>query len=291
MSIEKQFDKLFKDVHIYLEKGLVLRSIYTSKKHRGKIRHYTKTFLNDLWLLKSFIKKYPIIKKSFEYSLESEKTSEKAYKIYSRIIAKPPKDIPHSELHIFKILWQGVNSSKQLDNLTKDAHNIIVLEQALVAMCTAYEIIIKETIQWTLNNFPEFSKRYIGSLSFPVKELGKYKFEPLKNAGSIFLWREGKDFKIFDNGKKSYKEILKFDLFKNKRRENKLWKVLQTRHCIIHNAGKPDIKWKKKTKNAKFKKDAKILISYTNMLHTEFHEFYYRFYKHIFKRKPKIVSM
>lgn len=288
MSLEKEFEELFKKSHDYLDKSNQLRLIYITKKERGIAKGYAEILLNEIHLIEPLLKKYPNLKNSFKYTIGS-KRHDQASEMYNETIENPPKDITQDQICTYKILWEGVHISRALDVMSKLGYNISVLEQSLVAMCTAFECYCKDSTQWIIDNIPDYSKKYLGSLTMPTKELGKHDFEPLKNAGNIFNEKEGKGFKIFDDGKKIYSDIIGFDLFENEKHEMTIWKIFQTRHCIIHNGGKPDLLWKQKTKGAKFKKDVATLNSYIEYLHEEYHSLFYRLYLHLFNKKPTVV--
>ncbi len=230
----------------------------------------------------------PALKSAFKYKLGSE-SFKRAFKLYNSTLKNPPKGIDEDQTHIFKLLWESVHISTILDDVTHQATSISILDHSLVAMCTAYECYVKDCFAWSLVNFRNYGRKYVSTLSTPVKEMAKYEYDPLKNAGNIFSDKEGQAFKLFDNGKKLFRDVLEFDLFKDDKTEELLWKIFQTRHCIIHNGGKPDQLWRSKTKNSKFQKDAKTLRKYDRNVHNQFHELYVRLYSHFFKKKPVLV--
>jgi hypothetical protein len=290
MSREKGFEDLFSKSHKYLEKGMVLRNVYVPKKIRSIAKGYPKSLMDEMHLIEPLLKKYPHLEKSFKYNYKS-KSYQKAFNIFDEIAKNPPKDIDVEQLCTYNLLWSSIRISKLLDMQTENAYDTSILDQSLVAMCTAFECFARDIFEWILNNFPEYAKKYIGSLSIPIKAVGKYGFEPLKNSGHIFAENDGKDFRIFENGKRLYREVIGFGLFRSEKNEMKLWKIFQTRHCIIHNGGNPDLTWKQKTKNAQFKKNVSTLVAYIDYLHDEFHILYYRLYIHFFKDKPTYITI
>lgn len=291
LSPQKNFDELFRQSHRYLQRGRELRRVWVTEKDRHTVKDYKRIFLKELHLIAPLLKARPGLKKSFYYSYKRGKKSfEQAYKTYRYTIDNPPKDIDRDQSHIFKVLWESVHMSNILDDITRNSTSISILDHALVAMCTAYECYVKDCFCWSLNNIPLYARRYVSTLSTPVKEMARYEYDPLGKAGDIFSDREGQAFKIFDNGKKLFREALEFEIFENTKKEELLWKIFQTRHCIIHNGGNPDTIWRLKTRNAKFRKDSKTLNTYADTLHDEFHFFYARLYRHIFKKAARGIE-
>ncbi len=289
VSPQKNFDELFELSHRYLERGRELRRLWVTDKVSRTVKDYKRILLRELHLIAPLLKARPELKQSFYYERGS-KSFRLAYKMYQRILNNPPKGIHRDQSRIFKVLWESVHIITILDEVTRDSRSVSILDHALVAMCTAYECYVKDCFCWSLNNIPLYAQRYVSTLSTPVKEMARYEYDPLGKAGDIFLDREGQAFKIFDNGKKLFREALEFEIFENTKKEELLWKIFQTRHCIIHNGGNPDTMWHLKTKNVKFRKDPKTLNRYIDALHDEFHFFYARLYRHIFKKAARRIQ-
>jgi len=283
ITAEKELDNLYGRIHKYLDRGHILMNLYVPKKVRGVVKTNKRTASAAIRFIEPALKLHPELRKSFKYG---RKTFKKAVAIYEKVLSAPPKDITKEQLMLYKVIWESIHTSHLLDEITHQANYKAVLEQALVATCTAYECLVRDSFQWALNNVSGYAKKYISTQGMPIKELAKYDYKPLENAGTIFSDKEGTKFMIFENGKKVYSDILQFKIFRNKKIENKLWRIFQTRHCIIHNGGKPDAIWKRNTRNSKFKTDITTLKRYIEILHNEFHIFFIRLYQYNFKKKP-----
>ncbi len=288
--LQKKFDRLFVDAHGYLDKGHKLAITFIPKSQRSAIRAYETVFRTELHLLDNIFKKHPELRSTFNFRI-NKGSENKAMEIYYKLLNDPPSDLKGEEICLFKAIFEGIHVIKLFEDLSKKASNKVILEHSVIAMCTAYEIYCRDSLAWVLNNLPEYGKRYIGKSSIPLKELAKFGYDPLGKAGDIFFEKECQAFKIFENGKKCYTEILGFELFEDKKTEKTAWKIFQTRHCIIHNGGKPDTRWKRKTGKKKLDLTPKTLMKYVEFIHDLFHTHYARLYIKLFNSHPTYVEL
>ena len=286
---ETQFTQLFIAAHGYLDRARELRDVWRPTSVIKQVQDYETILLDEIHLIRPLLEANPTLKDTFNFD-RTASSFERAHKLYQSVLRKPHTKQDDDQICMFKVLWEAVDICKLLNDHLQKATRLSILDHALVAMCTAYECYAKDAFCSVLINIPSYAQRYVSTLSVPVKEMAKYHYNPLKQAGKIFTDREGQSFKIFENGKKLFRDVLDFDLFESSDSEDILWKIFQTRHCIIHNGGKPDSLWRLKTKHSKFSKNATTLKSYISILHNEFHWFYFRLYKHLFKKAPSSIK-
>jgi hypothetical protein len=148
----------------------------------------------------------------------------------------------------------------------------VLLEQSIVASCTAYECFLKEMIPWVLGHDEQCARRFLGSMGRPIKELGKYDFEPLPHVAAIYQDTFGKKLMpVFPDVVDFYRETLKIELFDDEDDQREVEEVFQIRHCIVHNAGKPDDQWRQKNPGKRFRMGRAAVWKYGHTVHSALH--------------------
>jgi hypothetical protein len=209
-----------------------------------------KIFKNNLKAVpgcnKCFIKLLNIKNKKILKVFNEWETPKKTAKLANEIFKKGIGG--HLTADITYTFWKYADFANDLKGQTNLINNKVLLEQAIVAVCTAYEYFLKEMIPWVLKNNKDAAKRFLGRIDKPIKTLGKYGFDILGNVDKIFfeLYRD-KLFPIFPDVYKFYKEIFRIDLFSSKKEKKYIEFIFEIRHCIVHNEGKPDKRYFQKT--------------------------------------------
>lgn len=148
----------------------------------------------------------------------------------------------------------------------------VLLDQAIVASCTAYERILKDLIPWVLKNHEPAAKAYLGTLNRPVKSLGRFDFDALRNVDAIFLNEpQGALFPVFPDVVDFYNRTLGVNLFPSTERAREINGIFNVRNCIVHNAGKPDEWWVRRAGGAEYNTDLTHTRKYVADLHAELH--------------------
>jgi len=145
----------------------------------------------------------------------------------------------------------------------------VLLEQAIVASCSAYERCLKDMIPWVLKNHKPAAKAFLGSLTRQVKELGRFDFDPFGNVDAIFLEEDQhKKFPVFPEVVDFYRDVLGLDLFPSDQAADGMKLIFEVRNCIVHNAGRPDVQWRRRTNDAEFSTDLSHTTGYVSEVHT-----------------------
>lgn len=171
--------------------------------------------------------------------LTIEEKDEKINEIWD-ISDQAASDLDALQCLILKIYNKYADSIYLIDDVVIDNWGKkVLLEQSIVTACTGLECYLYEMIPWILKNNKDASKRFLGSIGKPIKNLGKYDFQPLENVSKIFRDKyKNKHFPVFPDMKEFYHDKFEIELFGENEEDFK--EIFQVRHCIVHNAGKPD---------------------------------------------------
>lgn len=266
MPLEDEFEKHYTRFHVYADKSKALFDPYISRKNRKALDSWIK---NVPSCKDCFINLLKIKNKKILRVLNKWKTPTKTTKDVEEILKK--KIGGHLVADLTYVFWKQAYLAGKIKNMKDSLTNKVLLEQAIVTICTAYECYLKELVPWMLKNSENAAIRFLGELDNPIKSLGKYKFEPLKNIDKIYL-NQKKQQPIFDELLTQYKNYFNIPLFFTKQEENYVKKIYWVRHCIVHNEGKPDAKWRTLTKGAKFEISENTTWKYMTKLHEKMHD-------------------
>lgn len=268
MSLENEFSKHYDRFHAYAEKSSALYHLYIGTKQRRALDSWIKHASSAKDCLINLLKiKNKKILRVFSQWENPKETLEDVEEILEKKIGG------HLVADTTYVFWKQAYLASKIKSMRDSLTNRVLLEQAIVTICSAYECYLKELIPWILKNHKNSAKRFLGGLREPTKFLGKYKFEPLKHVDKIYFEiNQNKQLPLFDDLLTQYKEYFDISLFFTKQEEKYVKKIYQVRHCIVHNEGKPDAKWHALTKGAKFEINEKTTWEYMTKLHEKMHD-------------------
>lgn len=268
MTIEKEFRSHYKRFHEYMSKSQSLWNLHPGRKGVNSMKSWIEAVptANECIISLLDIKDKRIIKVFKNWENPSE-TADLAKEIQVKEIGG------HLVADVTYLFWKYCHVVKRVETMLGDLSSNVLLEQAIVSACTAYECYLKEMIPWILRNHKNSGKRFLGTINKPIKDLGKYDFDPMKNVDKIYLEIYGKrNMPVFPDLVMFYGDIIGIALFRSKRDRDYLEKIFQMRHCIVHNEGKPDDKWKKLTNNARFRIDPRTTHRYCIKVDEKLHD-------------------
>lgn len=268
MTLESEFKEHWDTFHENMRKAHTLLHLYPNKQSREALASYESAVpdMNECFIKLLKIKDKRILR-IFRQWRSTDKTREIAEEIAEKEVGG------HLAADLTYTFWKYADVVRVLRKVQKYMEQRILLEQAIVASCTAFECFLKSMIPWVLKNHNESAKRYLGTVALPTKELGKFDFDPTGNVDKVFLHGyRNRLFPVFPDVVEFYKQVLGVDLFWSKREKQYVKKIFEVRHCIVHNAGKPDARWRRRTKGAKFTLDLYHTRKYVLKIHTKLHD-------------------
>jgi hypothetical protein len=277
MSLEEEFEAHYARFHEYMSRSQVLLNLYPKRNEMNTVKTWVDSVptSNECIIELLGIEDRKVIE-VFENWRNPSETSAAAEEILEKQVGG------HLIADIAYLFWKYCDVVDHVTALMKGLRNRVLLEQALVCACTAYECFSREMIPWILRNDRESAKRFLGSLTKPVKELGKYDFDPIKNVDKIFSELYEKRFMpVFPDVMDFYNATLRIELFRSKRGRKYMEKIFQMRHCIVHNEGKPDERWKRTTRNAQFRIDRRTVARYCVKVHEKLHDAAWQIFEHM----------
>ncbi len=269
MSLESEFADTFVTFHHNIDKALTLLELYPNAQERRAFASFEKAVPNTKDCFIALLKdKDPRILKVFRWWRSPEKTADLAEEIFKKEIGG------HLAADLTYTFWKYADVVRILRVWQRKFSKKVVLEQSIVAACTAYESFLREMIPWVLKNNKESARRFLGRVGkVSVMELGKYDFDPMTNAHRIFAEEyENPLFPVFPKVVEFFRDVIPIKMFSGKREERYVEKIFQVRHCIVHNAGKPDERWNAKTGGAKFRIDLRNSSNYVGRIDFKLHE-------------------
>lgn len=270
MTLEDEFNKSYKKFHDDMDKSKTLFDLYMGKSYRSDISTwYSSAPIEPERIIKPLKITNPEVLKLYEDWKNPRKSYDSFKKVSSGVIktGKPPIQ------EISYVYYKCSMLAKILRDLEESLTKKVLLEQAIVTSCTAYECYLKEQIPWLLKYNEDSARRFLGALNKPIKEAGKYNFDLMGNVDKIYKGEfENKLMPVFPDVLTFYNDVFKIKLFKNKKEKKYVEKIFQMRHCIIHNGGKPDSKWRQKTKGAKYILNKDICWKYITKIHLKLHD-------------------
>ena len=142
-----------------------------------------------------------------------------------------------------------------------------LLEQALVAAVSAFEVYLRELAVSIIILNPSVRRKFHNEIqkSFDISTVEEYKHNAIRVQGEIVAGA----FRLDAKSVKSFlKRLIGLEsAFADNATESKVRKIFQTRHIIIHRAGFTDPKFKQVTKS-KSAIDSQIEISRTYVLNS-----------------------
>lgn len=151
--------------------------------------------------------------------------------------------------------WKYADVVRILGAVLDGIQKQVLLDQAIVAGCTAYERFLKDMIPWVLKNHPPAAKAYLGTMSKQVKELGKFDFEPMKNVDAVFLEDHPSGRFPLREVVEFYSNTLKLGLYPTEQEAAEIQRIFEVRNAIVHSAGRADDLWRTRTRGAELKTD------------------------------------
>jgi len=268
VTLELEFIGHYKRFHDYMDKSHALLGLYPSEREKDAFLSWQESVPREVdCIIKCFkIEDDRILKVFREWESPCQN-----YDLVSEII---DKEVPcHIVADITYLFWRYSDVVRHLREKYQLRENDVLLEQTIVTSCTAYECFLKEMIPWILKNNPEIAKRFLGKLNKPIKDLGKYNFDPYSNVEFLYEDVYGKKLMpVFPDIHDFYRDILKINILEESKNRELLENIFQARHCIVHNAGKPDDAWIRKTNNAPFPKDLKAVKEAFVKIHDALHD-------------------
>ena len=248
MTRETEFAKHYKRFHENIGKSRLLLGIHPEPADLKAYGQAVKAVpqMNDC-----FVQLLHIADKRLLRVLNGWKDPEKVMKLARAI--SDQRIGGHLTADVVWTFWKYSHVVSLLSNLQKNLDEAVLLEQAIVTSCTALESFLKEMIPWVLKNHSDSARRYLGSLNRPIKELGKYGFDPMGRVDEIYRDETiNKQLPVFPDLVEFYEGIIKVRPFETGKQRDFIAKVFEVRHCIVHNAGRPDARWRTKMKGAEF---------------------------------------
>lgn len=268
MSVESEFEEHWNTFHKNMQKAQTLLRLYPGRRERKAFASHEGAVpvLNDCFIKLLKVKDERLLR-IFDKWKSTNETGELAEEIERKRIGG------HLAADVTYTFWKYADVVRIFRMYQRDMKQKVLLEQAVMASCTAYECFLKRMIPWILSNHEESAKRYLGTIGLPMKELGKFDFDPMGNVDRVFLHEyRNRLFPVFPEVVKFYKDIFGIDLFWSKREAKYVDKIFAVRHCIVHSAGKPDQRWKKRTRGAKYVVDLRHAGRYVLKVHTKLHD-------------------
>jgi hypothetical protein len=274
-EIDKEFAENYAKFHDYMSKSTALRMLYPGKKGLKAMKSWVNRVPDaNNCIIKGLGIKDQKILEIFEKWNNPKETASLAWEVTKNDIGG------HLISDITYMYWKYCDVVSYIKTHMKEMSNKVLLEQAIVTACTSYEIYLKEMIPWILKNHEESTKRFLGKLTKPIKDLGKYNFDLLGNVDDVYLELYGsKMMPVFPDLEEFYKDNFQIQLYSSKKEKIFVEKIFQVRHCIVHNAGKPDEQWRRKTGNAKFRIDEYVTERYCIKIHEKLHDAAYSIFK------------
>lgn len=276
-SLEKEFEEHYWRFHHYMDKSKALYNLYFGEHNIRTLKNNYNAVptLNDCLIKLLEIKDKRILEVFNEWK-DPRKTAELAREIEKKFIGG------HLTADITYTFWKYADLASILKESADSMNNKVLLEQAIVTACTAYECFLKEMIPWILKNNKKVAKRFLGGIDKPIKTLGKYDFDVLGNSDKLYLeFYADKLFPLFPDVYKFYKEIFGINPFYSEREKGYVELIFQVRHCIVHNEGKPDKKWLQKTRKKKLTINNITTKKYCIKLHEKLHDIAYQIFMYM----------
>ena len=267
-KLEQEFAENWNTFHNNMDKARTILDLYPTKETHRAFESYEKALPSENPILVQLldIKDAEVLRIFNEYK-DTSKTRKIAEAIHKKQFGNPLTP------HVALTYWKYADVVRVLRMYEKEMEKNVLLEQAIVAACTAYERFLKDMIPWVLKNHRLAAKKYLGRINRPVKELGRFDFDALGNVDEVFLQEyQDKQFPVFPEVVEFYKDILGLDLFWDQKEARYVERIFEVRHCIVHNAGKPDTRWKTRTGGAKYSTDRKHTDKYLFKIHTKLHD-------------------
>ncbi len=268
MSLESEFEEHWGGFHENLNKAVALFLLYPEYRRRKYVAAAEKSVpaVNDHFIALLKIDDERVLRVFQEW-----KTPDKTADLLEEIEAEQPGG--HLTADLTWTFWKYADVVRAHRGLHEQTRQKALLEQSIVASCTAYEHFLKVMIPWILKNQPDSAKRYLGRVNRPLKDFGKFAFDVAGNVDKIFRRDYDKSlFPVFPDVVNFYERILRIHLFRSKTERAYVNKIFEVRHCIVHTGGKPDRKWKRKMKGARFVVDRRTSWRYVRRLHNKLHD-------------------
>ena len=267
MTIEQAFITHYKRFHDYMDKSNVLLGLYPTAHEKKIFESWKKCVPREVdCIIRCLnIKDSRILKVMKEWETPCQNR-----KLVDEIVDQNVQC--HFVADITYLFWRYADVVGHLREQFSLRESKVLLEQTIVSACTAYECFLKELIPWILANNSDCARKFLGSVNRPIKELGKYDFDPLANVALVYEDIYGKKLMpVFPDVFEFYRDILKINILDDEKYRKHLEIIFQMRHCIIHNAGKPDEEWTRKTKNAPFRIDWGSVRTCFKKIHNALH--------------------
>jgi hypothetical protein len=268
MTREQEFISHYKRFHDYMDKSSVLLYLYPNAHQKEVFRSWVESVPREIdCIIECLNVTDPRVLRILKEWETPCKNRDLAHEIVDQNVQC------HFVADITYLFWRYADVVHHLRAEYDSRESNVLLEQTIVTSCTAYECFLKEMIAWILGHNRECARRFLGSIGKPIKDLGKYDFDPLSHVTAIYHDTRGnKIMPVFPDVVDFYHDTLKITLFDDADHQKDVERIFQIRHCIVHNAGKPDEQWRRKEKSESFRMDLESVEGYFKTIHDALHQ-------------------